>query len=129
MDGSSRRQAANRVRFHSINARSVDFVLSCRLAEPMTKVKIMSHPILKSAAAAMVLISSSGIALADHPGDVWMSMDAVKTILKNHGYSEITKMEADDNHWEGDGIKDGKDYEFHVDPHSGAITKDEPDDD
>ena len=44
------------------------------------------------------------------------------------GYGSVTKIEADDGHWEGEGMKNGQKYEFHVDPHSGAITKDEPDD-
>lgn len=36
-------------------------------------------------------------------------------------------MEADDGHWEGKTTKGTQRIEFHVDPHSGKITKAEPD--
>ncbi len=44
------------------------------------------------------------------------------------GYSNITGLEADDGHWEGKGVKNGKIMEFHVDPRTGALTKEEIDD-
>jgi hypothetical protein len=68
-------------------------------------------------------------AWADQPGADWkVNKDQAETVLKGAGYTQITKIEADDGHWEGEGIKaDGKQYEFHVDPHSGNITKDELD--
>ena len=70
----------------------------------------------------------SGFAMADQPGPDWLPIDQVKKALMAEGYTEISKLEADDGHWEGEGLKaDGKRYEFHVDPQSGAITKDELD--
>ena len=67
-------------------------------------------------------------ALADQPGADWISVDQAKSKLMAAGYSSVSKIEADDGHWEGEGMKNGQKHEFHVDPHSGAITKDELDD-
>lgn len=68
-------------------------------------------------------------ALADQPGADWISKDKAETALKAVGYTQITKIEADDGHWEGEGLKsDGKKYEFHVDPHNGTVLKDKLDD-
>jgi hypothetical protein len=65
---------------------------------------------------------------ADQPGADWISQAQVEATLKAAGYTQITKIEADDGHWEGEGLKqDGMKYEFHVDPHSGKITKDQMD--
>lgn len=66
-------------------------------------------------------------ALADQPGADWISADQAKSKLMAAGYSSITKIEADDGHWEGEGVKNGQKHEFHVDPHTGAITKDQVD--
>jgi hypothetical protein len=65
--------------------------------------------------------------LADQPGSDWISMDQARSALMAAGYSSITKIEADDGHWEGEGMKNGQKHEFHVNPHTGAITKDEVD--
>ncbi|CAK9889430.1 MULTISPECIES: PepSY domain-containing protein [Pseudomonas] len=66
---------------------------------------------------------------ADQPGADWKVDQAeAQATLKAAGYTQITKIEADDDHWEGEGIKaDGMKYEFHVDANSGKITKDEMD--
>ncbi len=74
------------------------------------------------------LIAASNVAFVDKPGADWIPMEKVIVIVKKAGYSQVSELEADDGHWEGDGLKDGKKYEFHVDPHSGKITKDEQDD-
>lgn len=68
-------------------------------------------------------------AWADQPGADWeVSKDQAEATLKGAGYTQITKIEADDGHWEGEGMKaDGKQYEFQVDPHDGKIIKDELD--
>lgn len=65
-------------------------------------------------------------ALADVPGKDWISGAKVKSILAKRGY-QVTKLEADDGHWDGDATKAGVRYEFHVDPRSGAVTKMERD--
>ena len=71
----------------------------------------------------------AGLAWADQPGADWkVSKDQAEATLKGAGYTQITKIEADDGHWEGEGIKaDGKQYEFKVDPRDGKVVKDELD--
>ena len=68
-------------------------------------------------------------AWADQPGADWkVTQEQATATLKAAGYTQITKIEADDGHWEGEGTKaDGMKYEFKVDPHSGKIVKDEMD--
>jgi uncharacterized membrane protein YkoI len=79
---------------------------------------------------AFVLLAGVAAASAkDQPGTDWISADEVKSKLIAAGYSSIVKIEADDGHWEGEGMKDGQKHEFHVDPHTGAITQDKEDDD
>lgn len=78
---------------------------------------------------ALAGVMSAAPAWADQPGTDWkVTKDQAESTLKAAGYTSITKIEADDGHWEGEGTKaDGMKYEFHVDPHSGKITKDEMD--
>lgn len=66
-------------------------------------------------------------ARADQPGPDWMPMEQVKTKVIESGYSQITKLEADDGRWEGEGIKNGQKMEFHADPKTGAIVREKPD--
>lgn len=77
-----------------------------------------------AAAAASMLVAAP--ALADMPGKGWISSAKVKAMLAKRGY-QVTKLEADDGHWEGEARKANANYEFHVDPRSGAITKMERD--
>ena len=63
--------------------------------------------------------------MADKPGQDWMSIDQAKSKLQAAGFSNVTTIEADDGHYEGEGVKNGQVHEFHLDPHSGALTKDE----
>lgn len=65
-------------------------------------------------------------ALADAPGANWLTKQQVIEKLHDMGYSAITKLEADDGHWEGDAVKGGTTYELHIDPHTGKLTKNEP---
>lgn len=51
-----------------------------------------------------------------------MQEDQVKQKVMQAGYSQVTKLEADDSHWEGEGLKNGKKMEFHADPKTGVIT-------
>ena len=82
---------------------------------------------IKTLLVAVVAAASLGSsAFADTPGKGWISDAKVKTILAKRGY-QVTKLEADDGHWEGEARKANVRYEFHVDPRSGAITKMERD--
>jgi hypothetical protein len=76
-------------------------------------------------AVALVLVLPSW-ASADTPGKDWMTAQQVTEKLRSLGYTEIRELEADDGHWEADVVKDGRTFEVHVDPHSGALTKNEP---
>lgn len=78
--------------------------------------------------AALFLVGASSLATADMPGPDWMTKDAVVKTLEGLGFTDVRKLEADDGHWEGDATKAGRRHEIHVDPHTGALTKDEPKD-
>jgi len=85
-----------------------------------------------SALAIAALLGASAAAFADNddvPGSDWMPKDQVMQKLEAAGYSNVTGLHADDGHWEGKGVKAGKITEFHVDPHTGALTKEEVDND
>lgn len=66
-------------------------------------------------------------ARADQPGPDWMPMEQVKAKAMESGYTQVTKLEADDGRWEGEGIKNGQKMEFHADPKTGVITREKPD--
>ncbi|MDR6663272.1 PepSY domain-containing protein [Tardiphaga robiniae] len=68
-----------------------------------------------------VLMGAFTIARADHPGPDWMPMEQVIAKVLQSGYSLISKLEADDGRWEGEGIKNGKKMDFHADPKTGVI--------
>ena len=72
---------------------------------------------------ASVLLAATSWAAADTPGKDWLTPAQVTEKLTGLGYTHVVKLEADDGHWEGDAVKDGKVYEIHVDPHTGALTK------
>jgi hypothetical protein len=76
---------------------------------------------------AALVVGSSSLALADTPGQDWMTIDQVAKKLQESGYSPISKIEADDGHREGEGMKDGKKMEFHADARTGAILSEKPD--
>lgn len=47
---------------------------------------------------------------------------------KAAGYTELHGIEADDDGWEGEGMKqDGKKYEFSIDGRTGEVTKEKED--
>jgi hypothetical protein len=54
------------------------------------------------------------------------AQQVIETVLKS-GYTQVTKIEADDGHWEGEGVKNGQKMEFHADPKTGAIIREKPD--
>jgi Peptidase propeptide and YPEB domain len=61
------------------------------------------------------------------PGPDWMPFEQVVQKLKEAGYTQIAELQADDGHWEGEGIKNGRKMEFHADPRTGVITSEHPD--
>jgi len=78
-------------------------------------------------AVGLALAGASMFALADKPGPDWMSFEQVVQKLKEAGYTQISKLEADDGHWEGKGTKNGQSLKFHADPRTGVITSEKPD--
>ncbi|MGD9614266.1 MAG: PepSY domain-containing protein [Alphaproteobacteria bacterium] len=84
------------------------------------------RPIL-SLALGLALAGGSTIALADRPGPDWMPFEQVVQKVKQAGYTSISKLEADDGRWEGEGVKDGRNMEFRADPRTGVITAEKPD--
>jgi hypothetical protein len=97
------------------------FAIFQRRGEAMTAIR-------KLLIAAAVFTASTGMALADQPGADWITKEQVTQKLTAAGYTNITGLKADDGQWEGKGVKNGKIMEFHVDPHSGALTKEKLDD-
>lgn len=77
---------------------------------------------------ALTLLTTTTVARADKPGPDWMPAEKVIEKILQSGYSQVTKIEADDGRWEGEGIKNGKKMDFHADPKTGAITREKPDD-
>ena len=57
-----------------------------------------------------------------------MPAEQVKEKLMAVGYTNITEFEADDGHWEGEGMKNGVKMQFHADPKTGEIVSEKPDD-
>ncbi|TAL78406.1 MAG: PepSY domain-containing protein [Beijerinckiaceae bacterium] len=82
---------------------------------------------ISTLAIAFALVGGATAAMADTPGPDWMPVEAVTQQLRDAGYTRIIQIEADDGHWEGEGIKDGRKMEFRVDPRSGMIIYEEPD--
>ncbi|KMO42640.1 peptidase [Methylobacterium tarhaniae] len=73
------------------------------------------------ALAALFLAGSAAGALADKVGADWMPIGQVIQKVEAAGYTQISEIEADDGHWEGEGMKDGKPMKFKADPRTGAI--------
>lgn len=79
--------------------------------------------------AAMFSVVALDFANADQPGPDWMAAEQVKAKALQSGYTEVTKLEADDGYWEGEGIKNGQKMEFKADPKTGTIVEEEVDKD
>lgn len=79
----------------------------------------MTHHLALAVLAAGVV---SAPALADMPGKGWIKREQVGQMLARKGY-HLTKIEADDGHWEGEATRKGVKYEFHADPRTGRLTK------
>jgi hypothetical protein len=86
------------------------------------------HRISTAAFALALSIGSANLAKAYQPGPDWMpAQQVIENVLKS-GYTQLSKIEAEHGRWEGEGIKDGKQMDFHVDPKTGVITSEKLDD-
>lgn len=81
-----------------------------------------------TAAFAVAILGSGAAVAADTPGADWITLEQAVAKAKEAGYTQLHGIEADDNGWEGEGLKqDGKKYEFKMDGRTGQITKDKED--
>lgn len=55
-----------------------------------------------------------------------MTKDQVTQKLNGMGYTNVSGLEADDGHWEGEAVLNGKIVEFHADPTTSAIMTEKP---
>ncbi|GJD32028.1 hypothetical protein PMNALOAF_3293 [Methylobacterium adhaesivum] len=76
--------------------------------------------------AVILVLGSGSSALAENPGADWLTPAQTKQALKAAGYTDILKLEADDGHWDGEGIKDGRRMKFDADPRTGAVLGEVP---
>ena len=72
---------------------------------------------------AILIVVPITLASADQPGPDWMPMEQVKAQVMQSGYTEVTKLEADDGQWEGEGIKNGQKMEFNAERVSERMCK------
>lgn len=72
------------------------------------------------------LLAGGTVAYADQPGPDWMTKAQVTQKLNQMGYTNVSGLEADDGHWEGEAVHNGKIVEFHADPKTGAIMSEKP---
>ena len=80
-----------------------------------------------AAIAFAVTLAWLSAAKADVPGPDWMPMEQVKAKVIESGYTQVTKLKADDGRWEGEGIKNGQKMEFRADPKTGEIISEKVD--
>jgi hypothetical protein len=78
--------------------------------------------------AGVLAAGSLDLAMADQPGADWMPAQQVIEKVLKAGYTQVTKLEANDGRWEGEGIKNGQKMDFHADPRTGVINFEKPDD-
>ncbi|WP_394242480.1 PepSY domain-containing protein [Halopseudomonas laoshanensis] len=81
-----------------------------------------------SAALATATLLAAGTVMADDPKGDWISIEQAIETAKGAGYTEIHKVEADDQYWEGQGMKaDGNKYEFKINGKTGVVEEDKQD--
>jgi uncharacterized membrane protein YkoI len=88
----------------------------------------MTKMLTFAAAASLALGLAGGAALADPVGPGWISIEQATQKAKDAGYTDVSKIEADDGRWEGQGVKNGQTFEFHIDPKTGAVSNEHVDD-
>ena len=77
--------------------------------------------------AAVLSVIAVSVAHADRPGADWMPIQQVIEKVLKSGFTLVSKIEADDGRWEGEGVKDGQRMKFHADPRTGEIISARPD--
>jgi hypothetical protein len=77
-----------------------------------------------------VALSATSVTFAhadDELGHDWMPAQQVLDKVLKSGYTDISKIEAEDGQWEGKGRKNGQKMKFYADPKTGEITSEKPD--
>jgi hypothetical protein len=85
-------------------------------------VEVTMNKIACAGFAAALSFGSLDLAKADQPGPDWMPVQQVIEQVLKSGFTQVTKLEADDGRWEGEGIKNGQKMDFHADPRTGVVT-------
>lgn len=67
-------------------------------------------------------------AFADGPGRDWISIGRVERLLQRQGY-RLIEIEASDDHWEGEATRNGRTWDFKLNPRTGRVVSMEPDTD
>ena len=76
-----------------------------------------------TAALAVAILGSGATFAADKPGADWISLEQAVEKAKAAGYTELHGIEADDDGWEGEGMKqDGKKYAHRLPPGGAALS-------
>jgi len=81
---------------------------------------------LSLAIAAAWLAASSAPGFADQPGPDWISADRVIQKLTEKGYTNISKVEADDGRWEAKAVLNGARQKVYLDPRTGEVVGHKP---
>jgi hypothetical protein len=80
--------------------------------------------------AGMLSVVPLNFANADQPGPDWMPAEQVKAKAMQSGYTQVTKLKADDGGVGGGRHQERREkMEFKADPKTGAITSEKRDDD
>lgn len=87
----------------------------------------MTHSFVKVFAISLLFFASQIMATERPPADALPLSGIIKS-LEDKGYSPITDASIDDGLWDVEAYKDGKERDLKVDPVSGEIVSDKPDD-
>ncbi len=82
---------------------------------------MMKKPAILTAALALMLCVS-GMALADQPGNDWLSKTQVIQKLEAQGFKHVNALEAVHGHWEGEAFQHGQIVKFHANAQTGQVT-------
>ena len=84
----------------------------------------MTIPALIAAA----MLSLPAAALADEPGQDWISIGDVERLLQKEGY-RLIEIEPKDDHWEAEATAHGRTWDIKLSPRTGRVIAIEPDTD
>jgi hypothetical protein len=76
----------------------------------------------------MLLFSTIRIVAGEKPPADAAPLSEIIKSLEDKGYSPVTDVSIDDDAWEIEAYKDGEERELKVDPVSGQVISDQPED-